>query len=245
VPLGNDEKAIPAISIVLFALIIPPSTATPANPTNYARCPGPTLGCPTFKPGQSVDTITTNGCGADLGISSYVPELQFHECCNGHDRCYGTCSTTFENCNIDFVECNLAACERLYPISDPFDPTQRLRLWGCTKQAQLYGWGVTTEIGKGAYESATKEFCDCAELLKDPANCGSCGNDVSYYETRIQVDPKANILNQCDSGKCFNGVCLPSAPDCIYSLCGSDKRCPEGCVCYQRYDDSYGFCYRL
>lgn len=65
-----------------------PSPPPPTTPTGV-RCPNPgqvaVLKSPPVPP-------TANGCGTDTGIGSFVPELDFHTCCDGHDFCYGTAS---------------------------------------------------------------------------------------------------------------------------------------------------------
>lgn len=60
--------------------------AAPPSPPSSSRCPDPSQTAVLKSPPPAP---SANGCGTDKGIGSFVPNLNFVECCNGHDFCYG------------------------------------------------------------------------------------------------------------------------------------------------------------
>src|SRR5436190_17200797 len=55
-------------------------------------CPTSTMGCPAGQMSVSKNSLhppTTNVCGTSTGLGSFVPNLDFSDCCNGPDICYG------------------------------------------------------------------------------------------------------------------------------------------------------------
>lgn len=90
-------------------------------------------------------TITTNGC-------SFVPELDFHACCNAHDRCYATCSRTKRSCDDAFLTCMKNRCNALYDAG-----VQRT---ACIAAANTYHAGVA--VGADIpFMNASEKYCRC------------------------------------------------------------------------------------
>jgi hypothetical protein len=59
--------------------------------------------------------VTTNGCGAGGGISSwFIPNLVFSASCTFHDVCYGQLNSTKESCDAAFIENSNNACDFQY-----------------------------------------------------------------------------------------------------------------------------------
>jgi len=108
--------------------------------------------CPSFQQYSVFKNPLTipppNGCGS--ASTEWVPELDFHDCCNGHDACYsmsytyfllslryslmnlpGNCSKSWSSCNNDFYDCMSAACTTLYQ-------GESLYQWGCQLAAGTY-----------------------------------------------------------------------------------------------------------
>ncbi|CZR51943.1 uncharacterized protein PAC_01820 [Phialocephala subalpina] len=82
----------------------------------------------------------------------------------------------------------------------------------------------TTIKGSSSSTSSSAPSCT-ANLLSDPANCGSCGNVCSF-------------------GICENGSCSSTA--CVAKTCGSFQTCNNGsnCFCFSstRSEPDNGFC---
>lgn len=58
---------------------------TPKSPPTGSRCPTAAQSAVSKSPSPPQ---TSNGCGTDTGIGYFVPNLNFVDCCNGHDVCY-------------------------------------------------------------------------------------------------------------------------------------------------------------
>ena len=71
------------------------SLQPPAVPPEMWRCPSnqkAMFKVPRVEP-------STNGCGTVTGIGSFVPDLDFTKCCDGHDTCFGTSPPRFHLCS--------------------------------------------------------------------------------------------------------------------------------------------------
>ena len=108
-----------------------------------------------------------NGCGAEGGIAfpnSLIDRaiVDFKECCDNHDVCYGTCGSFKAGCDIGLSLCMRGRCRRVMFI--PF-------LYSlCTAQADVYGIAVLS-MGADAYESAQDGGCEweeCCRLNRRP-----------------------------------------------------------------------------
>ncbi len=73
------------------------------------RCPG--FNSQMYVYSDGFPGTPPNGCGPDgEWYSVLVPNLNFGDCCNTHDRCYDSCPETFEKCNNDFWGCMINSC---------------------------------------------------------------------------------------------------------------------------------------
>ncbi|KAF7505531.1 hypothetical protein GJ744_000693 [Endocarpon pusillum] len=197
--------------------IVKPTVVKP--PKSRIRCPNPGQQAVPKSPPVPPET---NGC-------SYVPDGDFTECCNQHDICYDTCSTTFESCNSAFRTCNINTCNRLYQSGT-------FAHWKCTLQANTYGDGVDS-WGEGAFTDSTQARCDCK--CTDPAltNCnGKCVN------LKTDADNCGQCFFKCPTGKCTNGACAFNACTNL-GRCEAFSACGPGgsCVC-AGLTDGTGFC---
>ncbi|KAF3935105.1 hypothetical protein ABW19_dt0200258 [Dactylella cylindrospora] len=197
------------------------------NPLNGQRCLGQSQTAVTKNPPVP---ITSNGCGTDDGIGYYVPEYKFHDCCNGHDVCFSTCSEDLQSCNQQMYQCTVGKCREAYPSQSG------LGWWACNKAANQYSWGVNTETARKQFVKSSETYCDCkcndpkltacqekcVDVLNDPDNCGQC-----YFK--------------CPSGGCKNGACAFNS--CVGQTCSNFGPCGPGgtCVCAS-ITDGTGFC---
>jgi hypothetical protein len=79
---------------------------------------------------------------------------------------------TWEDCNDNFRQCNIKACNASYPYGKneswyQIDPIR----WGCWQLADTYADAVGTRIGAWAFNASTVERCEC----KCPAGSFDCG----------------------------------------------------------------------
>ena len=103
---------------------------------------------------------TTNGCGAEGGSSfpnSFINEhvVNFRDCCDAHDVCYGTCGRNKFECDHNLGTCMRKKCMRLF-----FMPLEYAL---CVGQADIYEAAVAI-AGRDAFESAQDKYCvwiDC------------------------------------------------------------------------------------
>ncbi|GAB7352513.1 hypothetical protein MBLNU459_g2912t1 [Dothideomycetes sp. NU459] len=83
-----------------------------------------------------------NGCGP-AGFGWLVPEYKFHECCNTHDECWGTCSKAeLQVCNDAFLACMRDVCQNAGMYYD-----EHIR---CFKKADGYHRAVTNWLARAA-----------------------------------------------------------------------------------------------
>jgi hypothetical protein len=128
----------------LLIIIVMLITATAAEAQNKLPRPG-------YSP-------SINGCGSQEFAIDFVPDFNFEDACNKHDRCYGTCNMSKADCDYNFYNDMLNACGNI--IVDPNCPTLAL----------LYYTAVAhTDAGTEAYEAGQKDACvDCEEILNMP-----------------------------------------------------------------------------
>lgn len=107
---------------------------------------------------------SVNGCGTEGGFpvpDSYFGMVDFTACCNGHDRCYGTCGSNRADCDSALSDCMKNACDKYFTL--PIAWHERV---ACRATASIY-WLTLRAIGGAAYESAQDESCDEEECCDD------------------------------------------------------------------------------
>ena len=92
-----------------------------------------------------------NGCGGSW--TEWVPEDpfwqgNFHEACNRHDTCYGTCNSNKLQCDIDFLKDMIAVCASADSGGD------------CAAFAVLY-WAAVSAFGQSGFEEGQRKACCC------------------------------------------------------------------------------------
>ena len=99
-----------------------------------------------------------NGCGVQGMSIDIGPDFSaFTEICNEHDRCYGKCGASKEQCDREFSRELSEHCESLRKrrTSGNKDLYQK-----CQGVASLYTTGVVT-LGCSFYLDAQKQGCIC------------------------------------------------------------------------------------
>lgn len=93
--------------------------------------------------------LKANGCGAETGLSKYLPNYLFKECCDSHDNCYDDCekTPTKYECDQDFVNCMRDKCKKSNFVAL------------CQRVAGSY-WGGVGGFGRGYFNDARKK-CSC------------------------------------------------------------------------------------
>ncbi|RHY44600.1 hypothetical protein DYB30_010013 [Aphanomyces astaci] len=141
-------------------------TLTAANPsyTHDQVCEPKSTIC---KPKRGVKTVLSpkkkykvwaNGCGTDsIGFQLMGDEnLDFTECCNWHDACYGICGISKTLCEKKFSKCMKDKCA--------LEPTTELQK-SCGTTAELYAMGPNM-MGCPAFTAGQKEACECVDESK-------------------------------------------------------------------------------
>ena len=96
---------------------------------------------------------TANGCGAEGGISvpnSFVYIIDFTDCCDAHDVCYGTCAENKSGCDAGLGLCMAERCTSLTVMPILHN--------ACVAQAAAYAAAVLG-LGGEAYENAQDSAC--------------------------------------------------------------------------------------
>jgi secretory phospholipase A2 len=68
-----------------------------------------------------------NGCGPTGLRDRSGDRFGMHECCNGHDTCYGSCGMAFSACETAFETCLTNKCRG--QARHPPSPLARLGAW--------------------------------------------------------------------------------------------------------------------
>ena len=125
------------------------------------RCPGGEEPVP--RPGW---VSRMNGCGTEFTGELDLSGGRFNMtgCCNGHDVCFDTCNTDYDECDNNFKKCMHAKCGADYGDSD-----------ACHEVADLYYNGVRL-FGCGLYTHTQSEACIC------PGSEGGAGGGGSGRE---------------------------------------------------------------
>jgi len=77
-------------------------------------------------------------------------------CCNEHDVCYGSCGSTFQECEERFSACMGAACEARHPDAASDEGQE------CKSAAAMFSMG-TRLGGCAVYKQTQRDACECAE----------------------------------------------------------------------------------
>jgi len=180
--------------------------------------------CPNRVEHPGLPPINPNGCGAAGGraFPNRFGPVNFRQCCDPHDICFGTCNSDRDDCDLDFLTCLLSACVTglgslaLIP---------RLLLT-CNAIATTYFIGVQSPFGTTAYENAQTARCDCCA----EESCGSCSSPA-VCGSFSACGPGFPCL--CFTGPNGEGVCARGdRPLCDVILpCTSSSQCPTGFGC--------------
>jgi hypothetical protein len=97
----------------------------------------------------------SNGCGS-YGLKIHS---QWHTpCCDVHDKCYGTCGKSRNDCDSEFKKCMARQCKK-------YDAKKaKKQREDCEGQAQMFFTGTRSLVCQ-AYLDSQKEACVCS--LKD------------------------------------------------------------------------------
>ena len=111
----------------------------------------------------------TNGCGAEGGSSFpnsfiYKHIVNFKDCCDAHDVCYGTCSRDKLGCDHNLGSCMRKKCRRLLFMPLAYEL--------CIGQANIYEAAVAI-AGSDAFESAQDKCCVWIDCCPEPLSIPS------------------------------------------------------------------------
>ncbi len=96
-----------------------------------------------------------NGCGSEGGMKvpdTYLGVVNFKDCCNKHDKCYGTCDSKKSKCDSELGSCMYKQC------TDNLSFLDFLNRKKCTDMAAAYEIAVRLR-GANAYEAAQDKTC--------------------------------------------------------------------------------------
>ena len=96
-----------------------------------------------------------NGCGVQGLNFNSVQFPAFTDICNEHDRCYGRCGATKNDCDKEFSRAMKKYCESQQTKSGK-ESVYR----DCTGLASLYSAGVEA-LGCSFYKAAQEQACTC------------------------------------------------------------------------------------
>jgi len=113
-----------------------------------------------------------NGCGTEFTGELDLSGGRFNMtgCCNGHDVCFDTCNTDYDDCDETFKRCMHEKCRAEYADSD-----------ACHEVADLYYNGVRL-FGCGLYEHTQSEACICPGSEGGAGAEGGAGGDAGGDE---------------------------------------------------------------
>jgi hypothetical protein len=133
-----------AVAVSLCAACTQPSCST----GTYGAIPG-------FTP-------TSNGCGS-YGVSVDAP-FGVTPCCNQHDICYHSCSTSKSDCDDRFDQC----------MKDVCDSEDDLEKIACRAQAELF-YQAVMDLGCRAYLNNQEAGCQCSDgsIVTSPGSFSS------------------------------------------------------------------------
>ncbi len=153
------------------------------------------------KPGN---TPSANGCGPEGGrikIPQGYGKADYTGSCNLHDYCYEDCNAPKSQCDDDFLNDMMNACEAAYPGITNINLLFR---FGCYERAYIYYKAVAT-FGDDAWLAGQKKACECCNK---PTKVYCACNKTCYDDVGV-------CLQECKVGLgCFaEKICGPADPD--------------------------------
>jgi hypothetical protein len=83
--------------------------------------------------------VRPNGCGTRE--FQFQPHYNLTECCNLHDRCYGTHGTVKLECDHSFLDCMLYECRGSFAEGDRhLDRCEKSARWVLTENTTSRAW---------------------------------------------------------------------------------------------------------
>ena len=153
----------------LFSPVYPDPRLFAEAPSTPGKTP-PTPGKTVCKSGMKHcpnNAVTSNGRGTEGWKGKLVPEMpfwmiNFHEPCNAHDICYGTCGNEKTNCDNEFLADMVVACNMKFGWSSisPMPLDLRAKLTVCNSLASTYYTAVSA-AGESAYKAGQEKGCRC------------------------------------------------------------------------------------
>lgn len=126
---------------------------------------------PTARPGY---VATSNGCGS-YGFKVYS---RWHDqCCDAHDKCYGTCGRKRDTCDRHFQACMASQCSA-------FD--RRREREDCEGQASMF-FSATRTLGCQAFLDSQEEACICQPAVDQPASSNTA---AAKKKSGVSADEK-------------------------------------------------------
>lgn len=138
-------------------------------PIGIKRCPSGW----TILPRPGYVTPPPNGCGAQGSFLGFPPDLDFTECCNAHDNCYGACHSSKESigkagCDTRFWECMHQVCDAIRFGRGPFPPPGNAdKGVRCDAWAYVF-WKAVDKYGGPAWQVSQENACICAPPCEPP-----------------------------------------------------------------------------
>jgi hypothetical protein len=180
----------------------------PAAPQADSGCDGtrrPLTGpddCQGSRVSKQGYTPTFNGCGP-AGVGGYVVPDQWDDyvltpACDNHDRCYGTCGSSKDTCDMNFLNDMRNICQADF---GPWNPNR----YDCYSASWIY-YQAVHQFGGGPYADGQVEGCDCCVR-----QCIYCHCNETYYESATACTAECHA-----SLACFSGICV----DADVSNCG-------------------------
>ena len=179
--------------------------------------------CPNRVPHEGFVAVP-NGCGAEGGrkFPERFGRVNFKQCCDPHDICYGTCNSNRNQCDLDFLSCLLGACVEGLGVLALIAP--RLLLT-CNALATSYFIGVQSPKGTEAFENAQKEACDCCGESTCGCTPGTCGT------FQVCATPPGSFNCFCFPIAEGGGACSSDTFCSGATPCTSSSQCGPGSVC--------------
>jgi hypothetical protein len=143
------------------------------------------------------------------------------DCCNDHDRGYGTCNSNKEEIDSKLFSCLVKACQNAYGGLNPANLTL---FSNCVTVATFFHTAVSS-AGTKAYEDAQKEACDCC-----PETTCSCPEGFPHRCPPEIGGCCAQGFPVCCPPELGGGCCAQEFPVCCPPLFGGGC-CPQGTTC--------------
>ena len=156
--------------------VVPPATTPPVSgllqvkvaADSHSCAKDVALGCPGLQLiNNNGYSPTTNGCGPDRTgsfwdtFNSIINGTWTAACCDQHDLCFGSCQSTFDECNFNFRACLEQACARLGIQQNVCDAT-----------IPVYYGAVSSAFGCSVYTQDVGKSCQCPPTVGPPPGPG-------------------------------------------------------------------------